>query len=163
MTFIDGVITASLARPGAPFTSLGGMVHQRSGVVNIALEGHILAGTFVGLIVAVAPGSGTLGLGAGVVAGAVVGWLFSVIVTRLQGNMIIVGLGINTGALRSRRASFWQSATAAGRRSGPTPKSNCRRSGSASSPMSPCSAPFSARTTSWCGRWCPRWWSSAGR
>ena len=82
--------------PVLVFTALGGVVHQRSGVVDIALEGYILAGAFVGIIAADATGSGTLGLGAGVVAGAVVGWLFSVIVTRLQGNMIIVGLGINT-------------------------------------------------------------------
>jgi simple sugar transport system permease protein len=97
MTFIDGVIAASLMlAPVLVFTALGGVVHQRSGVVDIALEGYILAGAFVGIIAADATGSGTLGLGAGVVAGAVVGWLFSVIVTRLQGNMIIVGLGINT-------------------------------------------------------------------
>ena len=82
--------------PVLVFTALGGVVHQRSGVVDIALEGFILIGSFVGIIAANAAASGTLGLGAGMLAGAVVGWLFSFIVSRLGANMIIVGLGVNT-------------------------------------------------------------------
>ena len=63
-------------------------------------RGTSSSASFVGILAADATGSGTLGLGAGVVAGAVVGWLFSFIVTRLQANMIIVGLGLNTRAVR---------------------------------------------------------------
>ena len=97
MTFVDGVLGAAIMlAPVLVFAALGGVVHQRSGVVDIALEGFILIGSFVGIIAANAAASGTLGLGAGMLAGAVVGWLFSFIVSRLGANMIIVGLGVNT-------------------------------------------------------------------
>ena len=97
MTFLDGVIAASLVlAPVLVFTTLGGVIHQRSGVVDIALEGYILIGAFAGIVAANAAANGMLGLGAGMIAGAAVGWFFSVIVTRLEANMIIVGLGVNT-------------------------------------------------------------------
>jgi general nucleoside transport system permease protein len=97
MMFVDGVLGAAIVlAPVLVFAALGGVVHQRSGVVDIALEGFILIGSFVGIIAANAAASGMLGLGAGMLAGAVVGWLFSFIVSRLGANMIIVGLGVNT-------------------------------------------------------------------
>jgi ABC-type uncharacterized transport system permease subunit len=100
MNFINGVIAASLVlAPVLVLTGLGGAIHQRSGVVNIALEGFILVGAFVGIISANAAANGMVGLGAGLGAGAVAGWLFTMIVTRLDANMIIVGLGLNTVVL----------------------------------------------------------------
>lgn len=97
MTFVDGVLGAAiLLAPVLVLTGLGGVISQRSGIVNIALEGFILTGAFIGIISANATANGLVGLGAGALAGAVVGWLFAFIVTALRGNMIIVGLGLNT-------------------------------------------------------------------
>jgi simple sugar transport system permease protein len=97
MTFVDGVLSAAvILAPVIVLTALGGVIHQRSGVVNIALEGFILGGAFVGMLAANAAANGLVGLAAGTAAGAAVGGVFSVIVSRLGANMIIVGLGLNT-------------------------------------------------------------------
>lgn len=97
MNLLDGIIAAALIlAPVLVLTGLGGVIHQRSGVVNIALEGFILIGAFVGIITANAAGSVLVGFLAAAVAGGVAGLVFSVFVTRLQANEIIVGLGLNT-------------------------------------------------------------------
>lgn len=97
MTLLEGVLAATLIlAPVLVLTGLGGVVHQRSGVVNIALEGFILVGAFAGILAADAFSSGLVGLVIGTVAGTAAGWLFSAIVTRLNANEIIVGLGLNT-------------------------------------------------------------------
>lgn len=96
MTLVDGILATSvLLAPAIVYTAVGGVLHQRSGVVNIALEGLIIAGALVGIVTADVVGSPLAGVGLAMVAGALLGWLFSAIVTRLQGNMIIVGLGFN--------------------------------------------------------------------
>lgn len=96
MTLVNGILAASvLLAPVIVLSAMGGVLHQRSGVVNIALEGLILAGALIGLVTADALGSPLGGVAVAVVAGAVLGWAFSAIVTRLGGNMIIVGLGFN--------------------------------------------------------------------
>lgn len=97
MSLAEAILAAALVlAPVLVFTGLGGVIHQRSGVVNIALEGFILVGAFAGIISADMAASGLVGLAAGVAAGALAGWFFSVVVTRLKANEIIVGLGFNT-------------------------------------------------------------------
>lgn len=96
MTLLDGILATSvLLAPAIVLAAMGGVLHQRSGIVNIALEGLILAGALVGLVSADALGSPLGGLAIAAVAGVILGWAFSAIVTRLGGNMIIVGLGFN--------------------------------------------------------------------
>lgn len=100
MSLIDSIIAAAvILAPVLVYTGLGGLIHQRSGVVNIALEGLILIGAFAGIITADATSSGLLGVLVGALAGAAFGWMFSAIVTRFEANEIIVGLGFNTIAL----------------------------------------------------------------
>ena len=52
------------------FAGLGGMFSERSGVINIALEGLMLAGAFTGAVVTYEVGNPYLGMLAGMVAGA---------------------------------------------------------------------------------------------
>lgn len=96
MNIVDSVITASLlASPALLLAALGGMIHHRTGVVNIALEGQILAGAFVGMIVADHSRHLPIGFLAAAGIGLVLGWLTTLCITRLGGNEIIVGLGSN--------------------------------------------------------------------
>jgi simple sugar transport system permease protein len=97
MTLIEGVLASALVlAPVLVLTGLGGAIHQRSGIVNIALEGFVLGGAFAGIVIGDATGSVLVGLAAGAIAGGMLGWFYSAVVTRLGGNMIIVGLGLNT-------------------------------------------------------------------
>jgi simple sugar transport system permease protein len=73
--------------------ALGGLLHRVGGVVNIGLEGQMLAGALVGTLVSGATENWVLGvLGAGAVGGAL-GLLMSLCITRLGANEIIAGLG----------------------------------------------------------------------
>jgi len=75
--------------------ALGGAIYRRAGVVNIGLEGHMIVGALFGVIVSGATANWALGALAGMLAGAVSGGLMSLVITRLKGNQIIVGLGFN--------------------------------------------------------------------
>jgi len=75
--------------------ALGGAIHRRAGVVNIGLEAHMIVGALFGAIVSGATANWALGALAGMLAGAVSGGLMSLVITRLKGNEIIVGLGFN--------------------------------------------------------------------
>jgi len=94
-------LLASTLRVSTPliFAALGGMCSERSGVINIALEGLMLMGAFgaaVGTLAAHSPWVGALcGLGAGVVLAAVYGTF----VITLRANQIVAGTAINMLAL----------------------------------------------------------------
>jgi ABC-type uncharacterized transport system permease subunit len=75
--------------------TLGGLINYVGGVVNIGLESKMLAGAFAAVLVSWKTGSLTLAVIAGMAAGAAVAVPFTLIVTRLHANEIIVGLGLN--------------------------------------------------------------------
>ncbi len=82
------------------FASLGGIFSERVGVVNIALEGIMLVGAFVGMWVG--QGYGLLiGAAAGVGCGALLGLLHYVLTQRLRMNHIVSGVAINILALQA--------------------------------------------------------------
>ena len=93
---IDAIIASALTL-SVPLVlaALGGAIHRRAGVVNIGLEAHMLTGALFGAVVSGATGNWALGALAGLVAGAITGGLMSILITRLKGNEIIVGLGFN--------------------------------------------------------------------
>lgn len=93
---IDALIASSLTL-SVPLilAALGGAIHRRAGVVNIGLEAHMVVGALVGALASGATGNWALGALAGMAAGAATGWLMSLLITRLQANQIIVGLGFN--------------------------------------------------------------------
>jgi len=78
--------------------AIGGLVNRIGGVVNIGLEAMMLTGALVAVIVSVDTGSAGLATLAALGAGAVVGLLMSLVVTRLKANEIIVGLGFVVAA-----------------------------------------------------------------
>lgn len=75
--------------------AIGGLVNRIGGIVNIALEAKMLVGAFVAVVVSAATGSWFLGVLAAAIVGSLVGYIFSLAVTRANANMIIAGLGLN--------------------------------------------------------------------
>ncbi|WP_131682132.1 ABC transporter permease subunit [Pseudarthrobacter sp. YALA5] len=77
------------------FGSLSGVLCERSGVVNIAIEGQLLGGAFTAAIVASLTQNPYLGLLAAAVAGALVSMVLAVFSIRYVVNQIIVGVVLN--------------------------------------------------------------------
>lgn len=75
--------------------ALGGVVSERAGVVNIALEGKLLAGAFAAAAVAYATSSPWLALPAAAAVGALVGLLHAVFCVVMRGDHIVVGVALN--------------------------------------------------------------------
>jgi ABC-type uncharacterized transport system permease subunit len=73
--------------------AMGGLLHRVGGVVNIGLEGQMLAGALVGALVSGATENWALGVLAAGAAGGLIGLLMSLCITRLGANEIIAGLG----------------------------------------------------------------------
>ncbi len=79
--------------------SMGGLVSERSGVVNIALEGMMLVTAFITALVGVAFESVILGLTAGFASGIALGLLHALLTQRYRMDHIISGMAINAIAL----------------------------------------------------------------
>lgn len=81
------------------FAALGGVISERSGVVNIGLEGMMIAGAFTAVCVSGATGSPLLGALAGVIAGALLAAILAYVATKLAFDQIVAGTGVNIVAL----------------------------------------------------------------
>ncbi|MFX0208783.1 MAG: ABC transporter permease [Candidatus Hodarchaeota archaeon] len=75
--------------------ALGGLYSERSGVINLALEGMMLSGAFTAVIITYWTENMIVGLLAGVLIGVVLGSLHAVICIHLKGDQIISGVAIN--------------------------------------------------------------------
>ena len=97
---VVGLLGSTLLR-SVPLTlgALSGVLCERAGVINVAIEGQFLTAAFAGAIVGSATTSLWLGLVAGVVAGGLVGALLAVLAIRYQVDQIVVGVVLNLFAL----------------------------------------------------------------
>ncbi|MCL1898108.1 MAG: ABC transporter permease [Micrococcales bacterium] len=77
------------------FGSASGLICERVGVINISIEGQLLAGAFLAAVVGSAAGNPYWGLLAAPVAGALVGALLAVFAVRYWVDNIIVGVVLN--------------------------------------------------------------------
>src|SRR5215210_4194450 len=75
--------------------ALGGMFSERSGVINIALEGLMLAGAFTAASVTWYAGSPWAGLLAAVMAGAAIAGIHAVACIRYRADQVVSGTAIN--------------------------------------------------------------------
>lgn len=75
--------------------ALGGLFTELAGVLNIALEGLILAGAFAAVIATELTGSLAIGLFAAIVTSMIVALLFAFTSLHLKGNIFVTGLAIN--------------------------------------------------------------------
>ena len=86
--------TIRLATP-LVWAAIGGLYSERAGVVNIALEGLMLAGAFTAAAVTFYMHSPWAGLGAAMLAGALFALLLAVACIRFKANEVVAGTGIN--------------------------------------------------------------------
>ena len=77
------------------FASMGGLFSEKSGVVNIALEGMMLIGAFSSVVAVYYTGTPWIGVLAAIVSGVFISGLHAVISVLLKGKQIISGLAIN--------------------------------------------------------------------
>ena len=75
--------------------ALGGLFSERSGVINIALEGMMLAGAFTAAAVTYATGSPYVGLLAGMMAGMLIAAIHAVACIQYQADQVVTGTAIN--------------------------------------------------------------------
>jgi general nucleoside transport system permease protein len=98
---IWGALLASTIRFAIPllFAALGGLFSERSGVVNIGLEGMMLMGSFFSVWGADVTGSWPLGILIGLLSGAAMGLVHAFFSITLRADQIVGGTAINFLAL----------------------------------------------------------------
>lgn len=79
--------------------ALGELVGEKSGVINIGLEGQMLAGALAGAAASFAFQNAIIGLFAAVTAGVLLAAVFALLVVSLRADAIVVGTGVNLFAL----------------------------------------------------------------
>jgi len=95
------LLGASAIRVSTPLVlaALGGLMSERAGVINIALEGMMLVGAFAAAATAYSTHSPWIGAGAGAVAGSGLALIYGFAVIRLRTNQIVAGTAINMMAM----------------------------------------------------------------
>jgi simple sugar transport system permease protein len=96
LNFFSDYLVASLhlSVPLA-FAALGGLYSERSGVLNIALEGMLLTGAFTSAATTLYTNNPWLGIFAAVIAGGLVGLLHAFLSVTLRVDQLVSGLAIN--------------------------------------------------------------------
>ncbi|MBV6458254.1 MAG: hypothetical protein HONBIEJF_01379 [Fimbriimonadaceae bacterium] len=110
LAFLGAVIalTAPLA-----LAALGGLASERSGIVNIALEGLMLAAACATAIAGIVLQSAWVGLGVGVTAAILLAWVHVVLTQQFRIDHIVSGMGINAIAIGGTNFA-WSRVTSAG-------------------------------------------------
>jgi general nucleoside transport system permease protein len=95
--FVWSALVAGMLRYATPliFGAMGGILSERSGVINIGLEGMMLIGAFFGIFGSDLLGSWFLGVVVGVAAGALIGLVHAFVSIQLRADQVVSGTGIN--------------------------------------------------------------------
>jgi len=95
---VETIVAILLATLGAGtplvFAALGELVTEKSGVLNLGVEGMMVVGAVCGYVVAVESGSLWLGVLAALLAGAAMAGLFAALVLTFQANQVAAGLAL---------------------------------------------------------------------
>lgn len=93
--FVSAMLAAGLvAAVPLVVAALGEAVAERAGLLNLGIEGMMLAGAFFGFYAAYATGSAAAGVVAALAAGLILGLVFGVLTITLRVDQVLVGLAI---------------------------------------------------------------------
>jgi simple sugar transport system permease protein len=95
------VIARGIVEAAVPYAcaALGGIVSERSGLANVALEASMLLGAFAASAVAVAGGDTGPALAGAFTVGALLGVKHAALCARFRASSVVVGMALNLGAL----------------------------------------------------------------
>jgi len=79
--------------------ALGGVISERSGVVNIAMEGMMLTGAYAGVMTTLATHSVIIGVAGAMIAGGLMALVHAIVSINFKANQIVSGIAINIAAL----------------------------------------------------------------
>jgi general nucleoside transport system permease protein len=98
---VNAGLLASTLQYATPlgWAAIGGVISERSGVVNIGLEGMMLTGAFFGIWAAAWSGTWTVGLLVAVIAGGALAAVHAIFTIHLRADQIVIGTAINFLAL----------------------------------------------------------------
>ncbi len=99
---------AETLRIAVPYAcaAVAGVWAERSGIIQIGLEGILLTSAFISVSVTVGSGSAVLGLVAGVAAGALLSLFHAVLVERARIDAVVSGIALNLLAFAGTRMSL---------------------------------------------------------
>jgi len=91
------LILAATVRVATPLVlaAIAGLYSERSGVIDLALEGKMLAAAFAAAAVSAVTGSAWLGLGAGIAAASALALLLAFACVTHRGNQVVAAMAIN--------------------------------------------------------------------
>ena len=91
---IPALLTIITAATPLLFAALGELVTEKSGVLNLGIEGMMVMGAIIGFVTVHVTGSATLAILASLVAGALMASIFAVLVLKFHASQVQTGLAL---------------------------------------------------------------------
>ena len=90
------LLLAATIRVATPLllAALAGLFSERSGVIDLGLEGKMLGAAFAAAAVSATTGSAWFGLGAGIATGVLLAWLIGFACITHRGNQVVAGMAV---------------------------------------------------------------------
>lgn len=95
---VNVVESALLSSVPIAIGAMSGVICERAGVINIAIEGQMLTAAFVSTLIGGLTGSVVIALISGILAGALLGWILALLALKYAVDQIIAGFVIDVFA-----------------------------------------------------------------
>jgi general nucleoside transport system permease protein len=92
---------AATVRMASPllYATMGGILNERAGIINIGIEGIMLTGALTGVVVSFYTGDPWIGFAAAAIAGGLIALVHGLLSISLEANQIVSGAAINIACL----------------------------------------------------------------